>query len=777
MAARELLVRRKEFAKSRSNVEVILRTRGHGLSEELFRAWRKAIRAGTMPPPTDETSSAFAICWGCARGQAVAEATFDEVMHSEFEEARKSLLQAGRTILPPYLVFSVGGMRDLVSKLVQPGPEATKVQNRSAREGDRERHLLLYLQRICGKNDTFSRFGPSAWGRISEECQGFNFLPDAPITDRISFFERWTAHAVAAVINQDAETRLEVAPRLNPTGRLEGNAFFLAETNERFLLDEKTIAALQKCDGATPAHVIPLPPERLQSLASQGVIRWQLEVPALEPFAFDCLLKAVRAWREGPVRTRWLDRLEPFAQLPEKFRLTNDVSRRLAIMDEARERLTNLGTEQKSAPRALYTAANPIAEECFRDPKVILSEKMAESFIRDAEPWIDFWRDTYAFVASRVAAGLRELFLTAPKQEGALPLPSFLRHCANNRLPLTAHGTIVFAHKAFQEIKAAFRKQIESRADLEEVELTTEDCHLVRRSFDYPKFDEYTYPSADLQISAPSREAIARGDYRWILAELHPPPALIHHCFYWSCPDRPALSKALESTINGRGNLHFGVTATDLTAHTSVRFFDALPGITNFVSAQKAEPSYQTVPPGEAEVYVDETSGDVAVRHRESKKYLGSFARAWLIPLGFHPFQFGRTPHMPRLRCGNVIVQRRAWTVGLGELAAGNFSGVSRDLFLAVEQLRAEKDWPRHIYIRPSEQALRRSGGEGRDKDTKPVYIDLESYLSLEIFHRWLNKSGELEVTEMLPDPDHLCWQESDGRRTFELRTLIVPRT
>ncbi len=131
---------------------------------------------------------------------------------------------------------------------------------------------------------------------------------------------------------------------------------------------------------------------------------------------------------------------------------------------------------------------------------------------------------------------------------------------------------------------------------------------------------------------------------------------------------------------------------------------------------------------------------------------------------------------MPRLRCGNVIVQRRSWTVGLGELAPGNFSGISRDLVLAVEQLRAEKGWPRHIYVRPTEQALRRSGAEGRDKDTKPVYVDLESYLSLEIFHRWLSKSGELEVTEMLPDPDHLCWQESDGRRTFELRTLVVPR-
>ena len=124
-----------------------------------------------------------------------------------------------------------------------------------------------------------------------------------------------------------------------------------------------------------------------------------------------------------------------------------------------------------------------------------------------------------------------------------------------------------------------------------------------------------------------------------------------------------------------------------------------------------------------------------------------------------------------------MIVQRRAWTVSASELGTGNFSGVSRDLVIAVEKLRAARDWPRFVYIRPTEQALRRSGAEGRDKDTKPVFIDLESYLFLEIFHRWLTKAGELEVTEMLPGPSDLCWQEGDGRRTFELRTLIVPKT
>ena len=98
------------------------------------------------------------------------------------------------------------------------------------------------------------------------------------------------------------------------------------------------------------------------------------------------------------------------------------------------------------------------------------------------------------------------------------------------------------------------------------------------------------------------------------------------------------------------------------------------------------------------------------------------------------------------------------------------------DLVLAIERLRSKRNLPRFVYIRPTEQALRRSGAEARDKDTKPVFVDLESYLFLEIFYRWLTKWVELEVTEMLPAPDDLLWREPDGRRTFELRTLVIPR-
>jgi hypothetical protein len=528
--------------------------------------------------------------------------------------------------------------------------------------------------------------------------------------------ERWAAHAVAAAINADPEVR-----------ELVGNG------------------------------------------EARPVI-----VPALEPHAFDVLVSDVEAWPNTAVRGRWLDGVKPIAQAPARFAAAETITGRIEVMHDVRARLSQLGAAPAVTQRYLYAATNPIAEECARDCAFELGGSMAAELAHDAEPWIDLWRDTYAFVASRVAAGLRTFLESAPVSDGFVSLPAFLQHCQMQRMSLTGPGLVALAHIAFQEVKAAFRQAVSGRPDGPEWELSAEDCHFVRRQFQYPKFDEYTYPSADLQISATSVEAVNGGKYQWILSELHPPVAMLHHGLIWNCPEIGAVADALRASVFGKPSFHFGFAAADFTAHTTVRQMDVVPDLVTFAAQERAKETWRCVQPSDTEVFVDET-GDVGVRVRSSREYLGSFARAWVIPLGFHPFFFGRAPHMPRLRCGKVIVQRRSWTVTLEELPPGNYTGVSRHVVVAIERLRFAKHWPRYVYIRPSERALRRSGAEGRDKDTKPVFIDLESYLFLEIFRGWLTKAGELEVTEMLPDPDHLLWQEKDGRRTFELRTLIVP--
>lgn len=776
--AREMLVTRTQLADARSDAERFLGTPESGLSAEVSRAGRAALRAGaaatSQGEPLPEQISKFV---EIARVLATQETQLQSTLELELQNARTSLYDSSRTVLPAYLVFGAGEFRDRLAELSgeQAGGNG-HLPPRNSRTRERERHLLLYLQRVCAKNDTFSEFGPSAWGRIERQTSPLSLAPEAGIAERRSFLERWTAHTLAAALNQDEEARMEFAPRPNPNGRLAGDEFILLDSGAAVPLAPEAVELVQRCDGKTPAHALDTSTELLETLAASRVILWQAEVPALDPQAFDVLLSDVAKWRDTPPRARWLDRAGRLASLPSQFTQSAGLTQRSEVMNTARHLLDDLGPKL-AAQRSLYSAANPIAEECFRRSSFVVSEALTDEVARDIEPWVNLWRDTYAFVASRVAEGLQGLFQSASVQAGAVALPAFLQHCAANKLPLTGHGVVAMAHMAFQEVKGAFRKSVSARPDAAEWEMTADDCAFVRNNFDYPKFDEYTYPSADLQISAASPEAVERGDYQWIVSELHPPVAMLHHALYWSCPDREVLSRELARTTCGQPAVHYGFFAADFTAHTAVRQMDALPAQMTFVAPQRSNARWRTVPPAEVEVHIAEGTGDVCMRKRGSHEHLGSFARAWVIPLGFHPFFFGRAPQMPRLRCGQAIVQRRSWTVTLPELGGGNFTGISRELVLAVEQLRSTRELPRYIYIRPTEQALRRSGAEGRDKDTKPVFIDLESYLSIEIFHRWLAKAGEVEITEMLPDPDHLMWQEPDGRRTFELRTLIVPRT
>jgi Lantibiotic dehydratase, N terminus len=789
-AARDLLGREIELDQRKSAALEFVTRRESGLTSQEFAAWRIAIRRDKIPeqkipPPLQEYARA-------ATAAEQARSRLENQLHQELTRARRALLQTSQRILPGYLVFGSGEVHHLIDH------SGGELPPRNSRTRERERHLLLYLQRIAAKNDTFSEFGPSAWGSASQSGSALNFEPRPGIARREVFLERWTAQALAAAINSDPETFLERRPRLNPNGILIDNRFVFVDSGVAIELTPQELAILGRCDGAIPIHAfvaaggasLSLPAaagepaliqlakdtsagelDVIRGLIDKKILIAALEVPALEPFAFQILHDDIAAWREGAARQRWLPLADSLIESAADFSGTTESSRRQQILSAARAQLSRIGAERKPGQRSLYAAVNPIAEECFRDCRFEINETLLDEVVTDTEPWIDFWRDNYAFVAFRVAAGLRMVLEKAGKN--ALPLPAFLRACETAKLPLTGPGLVGLAVMAFQEIKAAFRERLKPHAHLAEYELTAADCHFVRENFSYQKFDEFTFPSADLQLAAKSHHAILRGEYRWIASELHPAAATLHHCMYWSCPDHTALSRALQLSTSGKPFFHFGFFAADFTAHTTVRIFDALPKQAVFASPQRGNPRWHSVSPAQAEVFIEQ-DGDVALR--ANGQYLGSFARNWIIPLGFHPFQFGLAPHSPRLRCGRVIVQRRSWSVSSEEMGGGNFSGLSRDLVLAIERLRAAKDWPRFVYIRPTEQALRRSGAEGRDKDTKPVFIDLESYLFLEIFHRWLSKAGELEITEMLPAPDDLWWNEPDGPRTFELRTLVVPR-
>src|SRR3984893_18695816 len=162
-AARELLVRRKEFTKAKLEVDQILRSRRHGLSKEAFRAWHKAIRSGTAPTIAEPPSDPFAIYSDCLSRLSYAKSDFDESLRRQIEISRQSLFESAQKILPAYLVSAGEGVAERLGRQLSIG-EKLPARNKEARAPDRT--ILLYLQRARAKNEWLSAFGPSSWGRV-----------------------------------------------------------------------------------------------------------------------------------------------------------------------------------------------------------------------------------------------------------------------------------------------------------------------------------------------------------------------------------------------------------------------------------------------------------------------------------------------------------------------------------------------------------------------------------------------------------------------------------
>ena len=149
------------------------------------------------------------------------------------------------------------------------------------------------------------------------------------------------------------------------------------------------------------------------------------------------------------------------------------------------------------------------------------------------------------------------------------------------------------------------------------------------RIFSTEKFDEFTYPSADLQIGAKSVEAVERGEYRWTLAELHPPVALLHHGFYWSCPDKAALGERAGPDNEKLSKLSFwflrgGFHGRDRRA--DARRDAGADELCRGSTGQSAAGGLFRRP--RLKCLSTPTSGDIRLRMRGSHEDLGSFARA-----------------------------------------------------------------------------------------------------------------------------------------------------
>ncbi|HUS67509.1 MAG TPA: lantibiotic dehydratase, partial [Kofleriaceae bacterium] len=168
-----------------------------------------------------------------------------------------------------------------------------------------------------------------------------------------------------------------------------------------------------------------------------------------------------------------------------------------------------------------------------------------------------------------------------------------------------------------------------------------------------------------------------------------------------------------------------------------------------------------------SEMVVAEEDGVLVVRH------LGSPVRAPLLSvmqnLLYHwcdqvpPLPHCTTAYAPRVRFGPAVLRRRQWLFDAEALAELNEAASVPAALIAAARLQARHGLPARLFVKSPEEP-------------KPVYVDLESPLSVELLIKLARKAPRLRLSEMYPDDTGL-WLEVGGRpHTSELRfTYVLP--
>jgi len=116
---------------------------------------------------------------------------------------------------------------------------------------------------------------------------------------------------------------------------------------------------------------------------------------------------------------------------------------------------------------------------------------------------------------------------------------------------------------------------------------------------------------------------------------------------------------------------------------------------------------------------------------------------------------------LPRIRFGNVVLQRRSWRIPADRLPAPESGRGDHEWFLAWRRWQRDNGLPRRVFA-------------GLGGERKPQYVDFASYLSVQLLDTAVRKAeGTVVLTEMLPGPDGLWLKDGDRRYVTELTVEI----
>ncbi|HEY9404142.1 MAG TPA: lantibiotic dehydratase [Pyrinomonadaceae bacterium] len=659
---------------------------------------------------------------------------------------------------------------------------------RGSKQRQHEELVASYLQRYCLKNDTIGFFGPVGWAQLTDQEESFAARPGKKLlAARNVYFEGWGIDALAKVLNSNAALKPFFAPRRFPHVHVERSTLFLPFRPPGKLPENHAIV-LAACDGERTAKELARQLSRefshlfrgeqeiysiLETLKGRRLVAWELEVPVgvncervlrhhlerIEDQGFRAsaleLLDEIEAARAGVAAAAG----QP-AQLDEA----------LGNLETTFERLTDMSSTRNAGE--MYAARTLVYEDCRRDIEVKVGADMIQSLgapislMLTSARWLTFkYAEFYRKVFHKIYDDLTHRTAT-PTLEGN----SFM---AQAQTTLTRER-VGFDRALVEEFQKQWSETLSVPEGARRVSYSSEELEpRVRASFAAPRagWSSARYHSPDVMIEASSVEAIRRGEYRFVLGELHLGVNTLGAAFFHEQHPAPEeLIRAVDSDLPEprlerlRGHSEPKLNSRSLIALIAPKDYHLALSADTF-----GAPAAQTVTIGS--LVVERQDGELMLRTRDGglKYELVEALGGLLSNLSFNSFRLLEPrAHTPRITIDRLVICRETWRFAPAEMAFAHEKDEGAR-FIAARRWAREHGMPRFVFTKSP-------------IEVKPFYVDFASPIYVNIFAKVVRRTLELGgddslilVSEMLPTADRSWLPDHEGQHyTSELRIVAL---
>ncbi|MCK1807754.1 MULTISPECIES: thioesterase domain-containing protein [unclassified Micromonospora] len=755
------------------------------LGDTGWSVWRDAVLR-TTGFPADGLELFSAPRAATAADELLATGAGADRFDKEFEEALRSGAQrfsalAADPLLREAVTWQNRGALVAFDGLVRGGADAA----RNVRRRDRERALLKYWQRYCGKNETVGFFGPSCWVTVDPaQPEVARVNPGDRLTRRRwVWFESWALTAYADRIGADLAVRRWWPPMLRPHLAVRDRAV-LRPGRPPLTLTPVEAELLRAADGRRPAADLVADPAiglrrpedgyaLLDRLVERELITWDAALP-VSPDAERVLADRIEAIGDEPARAAaraGFDRLR--AARDEVAAAAGDAERLRAALDALDATFTELtGVPAVRRAGQMYAGRTVCYEDSARDLDVVFGAPLLAELAAPLDVLLRAARWLANALARAYLDVLRGLYEELRAESGGpVPLAD---------LWFLAQGMFWGdGERPVDAVAAEFAARWSGLFGLDTLPPGSTDVRL--RAADLadridavfpgagPEWSNAAIHSPDLQICATDADALRRGDYTVVLGELHAAWSSFDCAVFTpSHPDVERLRDALAADLGQRRvRLLFPADWPRRTSRTA----ESLTGPTDrhlaFLDAPGADPA-RVLPT--VDLVVDDVDGELVATASDGQRW--PLTEIFAEPFSAHAVDgfklVAAAPYTPRITVDRLVLARQTWRTTVGESGLAVPNG-ERERFLAVRDWRRRLGLPEQVYVKFG-------------TETKPCFVDLSApafATTLCAMARAARVDGgddvSFTVSEMLPAPEQAWVPDGQGRRYFsELRLHIT---